>query len=51
MRLYHLADDPQETVDLASRPEHATRLRSLLARLTALQLRLGDTVDLTAVSP
>lgn len=51
MRLYHLTDDPLETVDLASRPEHATQLRTLVTRLTSLQQELGDTVDLTAVSP
>jgi len=51
VRLYHLTDDPGETVDLASQPEHATQLRTLFTRLTSLQQELGDTVDLTAVSP
>jgi len=45
-RLYHLANDPQETVDLAGRPEHAERLRELRDRLVGLQRDLGDTVTL-----
>lgn len=51
VRLYHLADDPQETVDLAAMPAHANRLSDLFVRLVALQQQLGDTVDLAALKP
>jgi arylsulfatase A-like enzyme len=51
VRLYNLANDPEEAVDLAIQPEHAPRLRKLFDRLRAVQQELGDTVHLTAVSP
>jgi choline-sulfatase len=46
LRLYHLADDPQEMHDVASEPRHAERKRQLFARLVALQRELGDGLDL-----
>jgi arylsulfatase A-like enzyme len=46
LRLYHVSDDPDETVDLAGQPEHAPRLRNLYDRLVVLQQDLGDTVSL-----
>ncbi len=51
LRLYHLADDPDEAVDLASRPEHAERLAELFDRLVGLQRELADGLDLTALRP
>ncbi len=50
-RLYHLAEDPQETVDLAGNPKHAAQLRALFERLVQLQHDLGDTIDLTHLHP
>jgi choline-sulfatase len=49
LRLYHLADDPQEMQDLAAKPEHAAKLKDLLQRLVKLSTELGDQVDLTKV--
>ena len=51
LRLYHVAEDPQETIDLATQPEHTERLRDLCDRLTALQRDLGDPLDLSALRP
>lgn len=51
VRLYHVADDPQETVDLAASPLHAERRADLFARLLDLQEQLGDTVDLATLQP
>jgi arylsulfatase A-like enzyme len=51
LRLYHLLEDPQETVDLADRPEHAERRRDLFDRLLMLQRDLGDTVSLASLPP
>ena len=45
-RLYHLAEDPGETVDLAGNPQHAERLHKLFAELVKLQHDLGDSVSL-----
>lgn len=41
-RLYHVADDPQERHDLASFPEHASRIAALRARLQEQQKAWGD---------
>jgi arylsulfatase A-like enzyme len=49
LRLYHLAEDPQEMQDLAAKPEHAAKLKDLLQRLVKLSTELGDQVDLTKV--
>ncbi len=49
LRLYHLAEDPQEMQDLAAKPEHAAKLKDLLQRLVKLSADLHDEVDLTKV--
>ncbi len=47
LRLYHLAEDPQEMEDLAAKPEHAAKVKDLLQRLVKLSADLDDKVDLT----
>jgi choline-sulfatase len=47
LRLYHLAEDPQEMQDLATKPEHAAKVKDLLQRLVKLSADLHDEVDLT----
>lgn len=49
LRLYHLAEDPQEMQDLAAKPEHAAKVKDLLQRLVKLSTDLHDEVDLTKV--
>ena len=49
MRLYHLAEDPQEMTDLAAKPEHAAKKKEMFERLVKLSSELGDKVDLTKV--
>ena len=49
LRLYHLAEDPQEMTDLAAKPEHATLKKDMYARLVKLSADLGDQVDLKTV--
>jgi choline-sulfatase len=49
LRLYHLAEDPQEMRDLAAKPEHAAKVKDLLQRLVKLSADLHDEVDLTKV--
>lgn len=49
LRLYHLADDPQEMTDLAGKPEHAAMKKLLFGQLVGLQKNLGDKVDLQTV--
>jgi choline-sulfatase len=49
LRLYHLAEDPQEMQDLSANSEHAPRLKDLLQRLIKLSAELQDDVDLTKV--
>jgi choline-sulfatase len=51
LRLYHVADDPDELVDLASDPRQGERVRSLFARLRQLQRDLDDSLDLTEAFP
>ena len=51
LRLYHLDDDPNETVDLAAETEHAKQLAYLFDRLVTLQKELGDTLDLSELQP
>jgi choline-sulfatase len=51
MRLYHIADDPDEMLDLAADPAHAERRRALFKRLLAMQKDLADKLDLTATFP
>jgi arylsulfatase A-like enzyme len=40
--LYDLKTDPDETINLAGRPEHQGRVRELRERMTALRRELGD---------
>jgi choline-sulfatase len=47
LRLYHLAEDPQEMQDLAAKTEHAAKVKDLLQRLVKLSADLHDEVDLT----
>ncbi len=49
LRLYHLAEDPQEMTDLAAKPEHAALKKEMYARLVKLSADLGDQVDLKSV--
>ena len=49
LRLYHLADDPQEMTDLAANPAHAEMRKQMLARLVKLSAALGDDLDLKKV--
>lgn len=51
LRLFDLASDPHELVDLSSRTEHAERLRTLDAELAAWQERAGDTAPLVVDEP
>jgi choline-sulfatase len=49
VRLYHVADDPQEMHDLASDPQQAQRKTDLFERLVKLQRELGDKLVLPAL--
>jgi arylsulfatase A-like enzyme len=46
--LFDLKNDPWETEDLAEKPEFADKVAELKARLKALQVETGDTLDLDA---
>jgi choline-sulfatase len=50
VRLYHLAEDPLETRDLAADPRHANRRRELFRRLQELQREHGDKLDLSKLA-
>ena len=47
-RLYDLATDPGEVLDLAADPAQAGRVARMRVRLKALQVRFGDPLDLDA---
>jgi choline-sulfatase len=47
-RLYHMAEDPQEMLDLANKPEHEAKLRQLFEALLKLAKSLNDPLDLRA---
>ncbi|MDP1586393.1 MAG: sulfatase-like hydrolase/transferase [Prosthecobacter sp.] len=49
LRLYHLAEDPQEMNDLAANPGHAAMKKQMFDRLVKLSADLGDKVDLKTV--
>jgi arylsulfatase A-like enzyme len=49
LRLYHVAEDPEELTDLSDDPQHADCRRSLLERLFTLQEELDDPLDLRRV--
>ena len=46
--LYNLADDPWEMTNLASRPEHAGRIRSMMAAVWRCMHETGDTTLLNS---
>lgn len=48
LRLYHLANDPQEMHDLAAEPQYARRKQVLFERLLALAREQDDPLDLAA---
>jgi choline-sulfatase len=50
-RLYHLTNDPDELVDLASDPAHTSHKEELFAELVRLQASLDDRLDLQASFP
>jgi arylsulfatase A-like enzyme len=51
VRLFNLADDPQEMHDLAPNPDQEQRISNLFARLLTLQEEMDDSLDLRAVFP
>jgi len=51
LRLYNLANDPQERNDLAADSTHAALKKSLFERLVKLSAEMGDKVDLTTMRP
>ena len=51
IRLYHVQDDPHETIDLANRPEHADQIMKLFDQFSVLQRELQDPVDVTYLRP
>jgi arylsulfatase A-like enzyme len=50
-QLFDLRSDPDETADLAEKPEHAARIAALLALLQKEQKKYGDTVPLRVSDP
>jgi arylsulfatase A-like enzyme len=50
-QLFDLQNDPDETTNLADRPEHAARARALTALLAEEQKRYGDTAPLRVPNP
>jgi choline-sulfatase len=46
LRLYHLARDPDELIDLSCEPSHRPVIRRLLERLLQCQAEAGDPLDL-----
>ncbi len=51
VRLFNLADDPQEMHDLAADAHHKERIRDLFARLVKLQRQMDDSLDLRSAFP
>jgi choline-sulfatase len=51
VRLFDLADDPQEMHDLAADPDRQERIRNLFARLLKLHEQMDDPFDLRAAFP
>jgi len=47
-QLFDLQEDPNETADLAERPEHAPHVERLLALMRQWQAKVGDTLELPA---
>jgi arylsulfatase A-like enzyme len=50
-QLFDLESDPHESRDLAGQPEHAGRVKELLARMEAEMKRNGDTLELRVSDP
>lgn len=50
-QLFDLKADPHEATDLASKPEHAAKVKELLTLLEAEQKRYGDKTSLTVEKP
>ncbi len=50
-QLFDLQADPDEITNLAERPEHAGKVRELLALLAAQQREFGDAAALTVAEP
>ena len=50
-KLYHLAEDPQETKDLSAAPAMAARKKALFAKSRELQERYDDGLDLDTIFP
>ncbi len=51
VRLYHVAEDPRETRDLAADPAQADRIQTLFAELLRWQKVTGDELELAEVYP
>ena len=51
VRLFNLADDPQEMHDLAADADQKERISDLFARLLKLQEQMDDSLDLRAAFP
>ena len=51
VRLFNLADDPQEMDDLAADADQTQRISDLFARLLKLQEQMDDSLDLRAAFP
>jgi len=50
-QLFDLKNDPDETVNLADRPEHADRVRALTELLAKEQKQFGDNAPLQVPNP
>lgn len=50
-QLFDLKTDPDEVTDLSAKPEHAARVKELLALLETEQARFGDTAPLRVAKP
>ena len=48
--LFDLKNDPHEIKDLSAIPRHKERIRSMYQKLEALQVTMGDTLDLSVYS-
>jgi len=49
VRLYHVQDDPDETVDLADQPEQLPRMKRMFQRFLQLQDEMNDDLDVKSV--
>src|SRR5262249_7892223 len=50
-QLFDLRTDPEETTNLADKPEHAERIRALTALMEREQKHFGDPTPLTVLNP